>query len=107
MSSRSVMPWSSCHEAHTLVPLNSLQFDNMSFVSLPVPEYHKYEKYSVWVICSLADVYDNVPEITKRFDELNALFREKYNCDPEFYVRAPGRVNLIGEHIDYHGYFLI
>ena len=49
-------------------------------------------------------MYDNVPEATARFDELNALFKEKYGSLPEFYVRAPGRVNLIGEHIDYHEY---
>ena len=51
---------------------------------------------------SIKDVYDNVPEVTARFEELNALFKEKYGSLPEFYVRAPGRVNLIGEHIDYH-----
>lgn len=61
--------------------------------------------YYVYIICSLSDVYDNVPEVTERFNELNALFRQKYDCDPDFYVRAPGRVNLIGEHIDYHGYY--
>ena len=49
-------------------------------------------------------MYDDVPAITSRFQELNALFKEKYGCSPDFYVRAPGRVNLIGEHIDYHGY---
>ena len=42
-----------------------------------------------------------------RFDELNTIFKEKYGCMPEFYVRAPGRVNLIGEHIDYHKYCII
>ncbi|CBK24516.2 uncharacterized protein [Blastocystis hominis] len=58
-----------------------------------VPCYHRLE-----------DVYDNVGEIQSRFTELNNLFEEKYHCKPDFYVRAPGRVNLIGEHIDYHGY---
>jgi galactokinase len=31
-------------------------------------------------------------------------FKSRYGCDPDFITRAPGRVNLIGEHIDYEGY---
>ena len=56
---------------------------------------------------SIEDVYDDVSAANARFDELNTLFKEKYGCMPEFYVRAPGRVNLIGEHIDYHKYCII
>eukprot|EP01116_Phalansterium_solitarium_P017015 TRINITY_DN4090_c0_g1_i3.p1 TRINITY_DN4090_c0_g1~~TRINITY_DN4090_c0_g1_i3.p1 ORF type:complete len:480 (-),score=186.28 TRINITY_DN4090_c0_g1_i3:1341-2780(-) len=42
--------------------------------------------------------------VAQRFASLEARFVELYGGKPEFYVRAPGRVNLIGEHIDYSGY---
>ncbi|CAM9702522.1 unnamed protein product [Chrysoparadoxa australica] len=36
--------------------------------------------------------------------DLEARFEAKYGSKPDFCVQAPGRVNLIGEHIDYSGY---
>ena len=37
---------------------------------------------------------------------LRAEFQEIYNSEPRFF-RAPGRVNLIGEHTDYNGGFVL
>lgn len=43
---------------------------------------------------------NNVP-----VQKLEQHFREKFeSCRPEYYVKVPGRVNLIGEHVDYCGY---
>ncbi|XP_049873756.1 N-acetylgalactosamine kinase [Pectinophora gossypiella] len=39
-----------------------------------------------------------------RIKKINKIFREEFGCDPSFFVRVPGRVNIIGEHIDYCGY---
>jgi galactokinase len=39
-----------------------------------------------------------------RFAELGEKFVRTFGVEPDFYVRAPGRVNLIGEHVDYSGY---
>ncbi|XP_058793049.1 N-acetylgalactosamine kinase [Phymastichus coffea] len=44
------------------------------------------------------------PGLRTRLDELTAHFNSHYQRDPSFFVRVPGRVNLIGEHIDYCGY---
>ena len=32
-----------------------------------------------------------------------ALFRRTFGLEPAAVASAPGRVNLIGEHVDYHG----
>ncbi|XP_005510108.2 N-acetylgalactosamine kinase isoform X4 [Columba livia] len=42
-----------------------------------------------------------------RLQKLKEMFLSKFGTAPEFYVRAPGRVNLIGEHIDYCGYAVL
>ena len=34
--------------------------------------------------------------------EIVNLFRERFSAPPECVARAPGRVNLLGEHVDYN-----
>ena len=42
---------------------------------------------------------------TARYERLLTLYRSRFSGqNPAFIVRAPGRVNLIGEHTDYNGY---
>ncbi|HAD12432.1 MAG TPA: galactokinase, partial [Saprospirales bacterium] len=35
------------------------------------------------------------------------IFRSRYGHEPQITVRAPGRINLIGEHTDYNGGFVL
>jgi len=39
-----------------------------------------------------------------RWINLSARFKDLYGRAPDFIARSPGRVNLIGEHIDYAGF---
>ncbi|KAF9113245.1 galactokinase [Mortierella sp. AM989] len=39
-----------------------------------------------------------------RWTDLSAHFEKEYGRMPDFIARSPGRVNLIGEHIDYAGF---
>lgn len=34
--------------------------------------------------------------------DIASLFRERFGTDPDFLASAPGRVNLLGEHVDYN-----
>ncbi|KAF2814170.1 galactokinase-like protein [Mytilinidion resinicola] len=55
---------------------------------------------------SLHDIYpdDAIPVEKTRWEKLLASFKEKYGHQADFVSRSPGRVNLIGEHIDYSLY---
>ncbi|MFN3430032.1 MAG: galactokinase, partial [Candidatus Sericytochromatia bacterium] len=44
--------------------------------------------------------------MSDRVEAVKAAFKERYGADPEYVVRAPGRVNLIGEHTDYNDGFV-
>ena len=46
------------------------------------------------------------PQERDRRHDLETKFGELYGSAPQFVVRAPGRVNLIGEHTDYNDGFV-
>ena len=39
-------------------------------------------------------------------EQIIAAFQKIYHCDPDFVLRSPGRINLIGEHTDYNEGFV-
>lgn len=40
-------------------------------------------------------------------NQIRQAYKERYGTLPDFFVRAPGRVNLIGEHTDYNEGFVL
>jgi galactokinase len=48
----------------------------------------------------------NVPDLAERTAQIQDSFQQQYGQAPSFVVRAPGRVNLIGEHTDYNEGFV-
>ncbi|CAI4260717.1 BAP_1a_G0002340.mRNA.1.CDS.1 [Saccharomyces cerevisiae] len=45
---------------------------------------------------------NNLPKgLVARYQNITKKFVEAYGSQPDFIARSPGRVNLIGEHIDY------
>ncbi|KAI9675822.1 MAG: galactokinase [Trizodia sp. TS-e1964] len=52
---------------------------------------------------SLAEIYppESLSSEKARWKKLFDNFKVRYGRPPEFVVRSPGRVNIIGEHIDY------
>lgn len=60
----------------------------------------------------LDQIYANTGDAIKkkhvpRYENLLNRFKKHFGVVPKFYCRAPGRVNIIGEHIDYCGYSVL
>jgi len=64
---------------------------------------------NVPVAKSLNDIYteDALPTQTARWENLLKKFNTNYGHAPQFVARSPGRVNIIGEHIDYSLYSVL
>eukprot|EP01080_Neovahlkampfia_damariscottae_P012611 gene12611-6516_t len=56
------------------------------------------------VVDDLSLIYSSPDKQIERFKVLIKTFEKSYKTKPNFISRSPGRVNLIGEHIDYMGY---
>lgn len=59
-------------------------------------------------------IYSSIEELSqgsavnaRRYKNLVDAFKTKYGVEPQLLGRAPGRVNIIGEHIDYSGYAVL
>lgn len=50
---------------------------------------------------------DPVPASAELAARVVPTFERAYGRTPEFVVRAPGRANIIGEHIDYSGFAVL
>ncbi|KAL6261505.1 hypothetical protein P5V15_006593 [Pogonomyrmex californicus] len=59
---------------------------------------------TVETVDNLVPILTPTADISPRLKTLADHFISKYNVQPSFFARVPGRVNLIGEHIDYCGY---
>ena len=48
-------------------------------------------------------IFRKQPSLPSQIEKIRHEFRARFGTDPAFIASAPGRVNLIGEHIDYLG----
>lgn len=57
-------------------------------------------------LSSLAEIYDSniLAKEESRWSRLRESFGKVYGTEPAFVARSPGRVNLIGEHVDYSNF---
>ncbi|KAL5700797.1 N-acetylgalactosamine kinase [Ranunculus cassubicifolius] len=70
----------------------------------------KNEELPIPIYSSLQQVYgqgSQQEEAQLRFDKLKSKFLQTFGHQPDIFARSPGRVNLIGEHIDYEGYSVL
>ncbi|KAL8153624.1 hypothetical protein V2J09_011384 [Rumex salicifolius] len=70
----------------------------------------KHEELPIPIYSSLSLVYGDgfqLEEAQDRFDKIKSKFLSIFGQPPEVFARSPGRVNLIGEHIDYEGYSVL
>ena len=46
--------------------------------------------------------FSNVPDQVKRFTAIKDKFVKLYKVEPQFFARSPGRLDIMGGHVDYN-----
>jgi galactokinase len=64
-----------------------------------------YQQQSI--IVNLRKLLYNTFMHTELIDHITNVFQEKFGSPPTHIARAPGRVNLLGEHVDYNDGFVL
>ncbi|KAM0984737.1 hypothetical protein ACFX2I_012022 [Malus domestica] len=70
----------------------------------------KHEELPIPIHDTLDAVYGNSSQLDEaqlRFNRLKSKFQQVFGHPPQLFARSPGRVNLVGEHIDYEGYSVL
>ncbi|XP_047263061.1 galactokinase isoform X3 [Capsicum annuum] len=70
----------------------------------------RHEELPIPFFSDLEPVYGSGSQLEEaqfRFKNLKSKFIDLFGQSPHVYARSPGRVNLIGEHIDYEGYSVL
>ena len=58
-------------------------------------------------IVNLRNLLYNTAMNTELIEHITNIFQERYGSAPAYIARAPGRVNLLGEHVDYNAGFVL
>ncbi|KAJ6798533.1 galactokinase [Iris pallida] len=69
-----------------------------------------HEELPIPTFSSLGPVYgegSSLEEAELRIQAIRKKFADSFGDQPDLFSRSPGRVNLIGEHIDYEGYSVL
>lgn len=62
------------------------------------------------LVSDLSKIYSSTSSVLNsapRWDRLATNFHNQFGEKPDFVARAPGRVNIIGEHIDHQGFSVL
>src|ERR1700712_1782711 len=93
-------------QTSTLAPQLSTLRPEPAVKSHKSPRASEMQNMDVPSGTTILDIYpkDAVSSQQKRWETLLEKFKNQYGRSAEFVSRSPGRVNLIGEHIDYSLY---
>ena len=92
----------------TINIIREINLNSQPNISMQIQE----DRSVIPIFKELNKIYSDVDGAIKlkhepRYHNLKNSFISNFGEEPQFYGRAPGRVNIIGGHVDYNGYTVV